>query len=143
MRFEYLCLLIISAILISGCIAGADNVCSEGKCFSVEVADTPGERETGLMNRDYMEPGTGMLFIFESEGRQNFWMKNTLIPLDMIWIDKGHRIVHIESNVPPCESDPCPVYGTTHDALYVLELNAGEAEAAGLKLNSVFEMRLS
>jgi uncharacterized membrane protein (UPF0127 family) len=55
--------------------------------ISVEIADTPTERQTGLMNRKSMDKNSGMLFIFEQDGVYPFWMKNTLIPLDMIWIN--------------------------------------------------------
>ena len=68
-----------------------------------------------------------MLFFFPQSGEYPFWMKNTLIPLDMIWIDDQRRIAHVTSNVPPCKADPCPNYPPNANAKYVLELAAGVA----------------
>ena len=69
-------------------------------------------------------------------------MKDTLIPLDMIWMDSERRIVHIEHNVPPCAADPCPRYPPSGPALYVLEINAGFAAKLGLKVGDTMEFRL-
>jgi hypothetical protein len=69
-------------------------------------------------------------------------MKNTLIPLDMLWIDKDRRIVHIRRNVPPCKDDPCPSYGPDRAGLYVLELAAGASDRFGLKLFDRLEFSL-
>ncbi|MDQ2766457.1 MAG: DUF192 domain-containing protein, partial [Gemmatimonadota bacterium] len=68
----------------------------------IELAADDDTREKGLMFRDRLPDGTGMLFVFPQPGDFPFWMKNTLIPLDMIWIDADHRIVHIAHDVPPC-----------------------------------------
>ncbi len=126
-----LALFFISVVAVSGCISSAGSVCIKGKCFSVEIADTQAGRETGLMNRQHMDPGSGMLFVFENEDVYSFWMKDTLIPLDMVWMDKGGRIVYIERDVQPCEADPCPVYTPPSAALYVLEVNAGISDDYG------------
>ena len=69
-----------------------------------------------------------MLFIFPDEApRRTFWMKNTLIPLDMIWLDKEYTIVHIETDVPPCTTTVCPSYWPLEtQSQYVIELNAWE-----------------
>jgi uncharacterized membrane protein (UPF0127 family) len=69
-----------------------------------------------------------MLFIFEEERIYPFWMKNTLIPLDMIWIDKNGKIIDIQI-AEPCTQDPCRSYTPSGSGLYVLELNAGRAKA--------------
>ena len=76
------------------------------------------------MYRDSLPRQSGMLFVFESEHKHGFWMKNTLIPLDMIWINRDSRIVDIKT-ATPCVSDPCPTYQPIADSLYVLEINAG------------------
>ena len=104
------------------------------KEITAELAVTPKERERGLMFREELNSDQGMLFIFEEEDLYSFWMKNTLIPLDILWLNSHQQIVHIESNVPPCPGDPCPGYTPRYPALYVLELKAGEAEKNNLKL---------
>jgi uncharacterized membrane protein (UPF0127 family) len=105
----------------------------------VEIADTESTRQRGLMFRKSLGPDEGMLFVFDTPGFYPFWMKNTLIPLDMLWLDREGRIVSIASAVPPCRADPCPSYppaaGTT--ALYVLEVNAGFAKQHGVKVGDL------
>ena len=98
-------------------------VCIEDHCFDSEIADSEQEREQWLMNRTYLSTQSGMLFVFPQEGKYSFWMKNTLIPLDMIWIDHHGRVVDIQT-AQPCDSDPCPSYIPSHSGLYVLEVNA-------------------
>jgi len=106
----------------------------DGVSITAELARTDAERQKGLMFRDKLLPDQGMLFVFETEYPYSFWMKSTLIPLDMIWLDKDRTIVHIAKNVPPCKEDPCPSYSPDRPALYVLELAAGSADRLGLKL---------
>jgi uncharacterized membrane protein (UPF0127 family) len=78
------------------------------------------------MYRKSLAEDGGMVFVFDEEGNHSFWMKNTLIPLDMLWIGEDKKIIHIEHNVPPCKADPCPAYGpNATSARYVVELNAG------------------
>lgn len=97
--------------------------------FNVEIADTNAERVRGLMFRKRLAQNRGMLFIFEDDSVRNFWMKNTLIPLDMIFIDSEGKVVSIQKNVPPCEDGTsCPVYSSGVPARYVLEINAGLAQ---------------
>jgi YVTN family beta-propeller protein len=91
----------------------------------VEVPDEPEEWGRGLMFRNHLPSNAGMLFAFSSEESQAFWMKNTIIPLDMIFVDDNSEIVDIIENVPPCEQDPCPLYPSEEPAQYVLEVNAG------------------
>ena len=98
-------------ILLSPTTQQSSNnvVCFGSNCFSVELAKTNAERELGLMNRKELDSNKGMLFIFEKDGIYPFWMKNTLIPLDMIWIDGNYQIVFIAKNVQPCKTLICPV----------------------------------
>jgi len=94
---------------------------------AVEVASDDPTREQGLMYRDHLADDHGMIFLFTQAGEYPFWMKNTLIPLDMIWMDEQHRIVHIARDVQPCKADPCPSYPPNAKATSVLELAAGVA----------------
>lgn len=112
-----------------------------GRVIEVEIAADNETREQGLMFRESVPDGKGMLFIFPTSGEYPFWMKNTMIPLDMIWIDSSDKIVHIERNVPPCVADPCTSYPPHATAIYVLELAAGEAAKNGLKVGDHVKMR--
>lgn len=109
--------------------------------FMLEVADTPQLRQTGLMSRTQMAQNKGMLFIFDRDGIYAFWMKNTLISLDMLWLDANYKVVYIAKNVPPCEeakTPRCPSYSPEVSARYVVELNAGISDAAGIKVGDIF-----
>lgn len=97
----------------------------KGASISVELANTDTKRARGLMFRNRLEKDEGMLFIFDDERRHSFWMKNTYIPLDIIWLNSKKEVVHIEHSAPPCKENPCPTYSTDQPALYVLELNGG------------------
>ncbi|XGV89259.2 MAG: DUF192 domain-containing protein [Limnothrix sp. BL-A-16] len=99
----------------------------------LEVARTPEQQAIGLMFRRSLAPGRGMLFPFEQARLARFWMKNTLIPLDMVFLREG-RVVAIEANVPPCREDPCPSYGPNLWVDAVLELPAGRSAQLGLKV---------
>ncbi|KHO46673.1 MAG: hypothetical protein QS98_C0002G0121 [archaeon GW2011_AR3] len=127
--------------VLSGCSGSLlpdsqDLVCFKEVCFEIERATTPVDRERGLMNRESLDEQAGMLFIFEREGIYGFWMKNTLIPLDIIWINKDGKVVHIAPNAQPCSGEPCTLNEPTAPAKYVLEINAGLAEKLGIKTGS-------
>jgi len=113
-----------------------------GETVTAELAVSPAEREKGLMFRQDLKPDQGMLCLFEEEDEYSFWMKNTLIPLDIIWLNAHRQIVHLEENVPPCLAEPCPSYGPDKKALYVLELKTGRAKELGLKLYDQLEFVL-
>ena len=89
---------------------------------NVEIADDNEERTKGLMLREKLNENEGMLFVFENEGYQAFWMKNTLIPLDIIFIGKDLGIVDIK-NAVPCKEENCALYKSSKPAKYVLEVN--------------------
>jgi len=114
-----------------------NKVCFENKCFLVELATTSEERSNGLMFRNNLEENEGMLFIFTREDYYGFWMKNTLIPLDIVWISKEGKVVHVEENVQPCAEEICNSYYPLSKALYVLEVNSGMASGIqiGYKIN--------
>lgn len=111
-----------------------------GHLINVELADTPEERKTGLMYRESLLQNRGMLFIYENEAIRTFWMKNTLIPLDMIFLNKDFEIVDILEGVPPCEKDPCPIYPSKGEAQYVLEVNSGLSEISGLAVGQTLQV---
>ncbi|MGK2858760.1 MAG: DUF192 domain-containing protein [Thermoanaerobaculia bacterium] len=104
-----------------------------GSKIFVEVVSDPLTRAQGLMFRSSLGSDRGMLFVFPETAVHSFWMKNTLIPLDIIWLDEGGTIVDIARDVPPCKADPCPSYPPKAAARYVLELAAGQAAARGLR----------
>ncbi|MDP3882711.1 MAG: DUF192 domain-containing protein [Candidatus Staskawiczbacteria bacterium] len=116
--------------------------CIKDACFSVELADTNEERELGLMYRTQLDKNRGMLFVFGNKGIYPFWMKNTLIPLDIIWINNDLKVVFINEN-----SQPCPVEGECISvnpevsALYVLEINAGLSKELGIKIGDTLDIK--
>ncbi len=94
-------------------------------CLTVEVAATETARQRGLMFRTHLPADRGMLFVFDTEDFWPFWMKNTRIPLDMIWIGSDKTVAFVLEDVPPCKADPCPTYTPLRKARYVLEVPAG------------------
>ncbi|AKM77892.1 MAG: Protein of hypothetical function DUF192 [Candidatus Wolfebacteria bacterium GW2011_GWE1_48_7] len=105
----------------------------------VELARTPYAWSKGLMFREALPEGGGMLFVFPSETKRSFWMKNTLIPLDMLFIGKDKEIVTIVRGAEPCKDLVCPSYASTADAMYVLEVNAGFVDMYGIQEGDVVE----
>lgn len=112
----------------------APKICFQKNCFYLELATTRAQQTLGLMNRTSLPNNKGMLFIYQEPGIYSFWMKNTLIPLDMIWLDENFNIIYIKKNAQPCLTNQCPSYGPQEKAKYVLELNAGEVEKINLKI---------
>jgi uncharacterized membrane protein (UPF0127 family) len=104
-----------------------------GQRFAIELATTDAARMQGLMNRTHLAADRGMLFVFAESAPQAFWMKNTLIPLDILYFDDARRLVSMQLNVPPCKADPCAVYPSNVPARYVLELAAGTARRLGVR----------
>ena len=100
----------------------------------VEVPDDREEFARGLMFRTHLPWHAGMLFAYEDEETRRFWMKNTLIPLDMVFFDSSSKIIDIKENVPPCKQEECPTYPSKEPAQYVLEVNAGFVQEKGIKL---------
>lgn len=109
-------------------VSGWPQVCYLKDCYSIEIVDTPASRQKWLMFREELDTDAGMLFVFDTPSNYNFWMKNTKLSLDMIWLDKNFKILYINANTPPCTKDPCPTYGPEQAAaLYVLEINGWQA----------------
>lgn len=109
------------------------KVCYKNHCFNVEIAKTQQELASGLMFRKTLDENNGILFVFEKEGRYSFWMKNTLISLDIIWMNKDNKVIFIENSAQPCALKDCPSIDPGVNASYVLEISAGMAEKLGLK----------
>ncbi len=124
---------------VAGCRADIVQVLAPDSApirIAVEVADTPSARALGLMHRESLPPLTGMLFVYEHPQPVAFWMRNTLIPLDMLFIDDRGVIRHVHPGAVPHDETPIP--GATPDdadpdRLLVLEIAGGEAEALGLR----------
>lgn len=112
------------------------TVCVKDACVQVEVVDTDAARQLGLMFRENLPEERGMLFVFETEGRYGFWMKNMRFPIDILWIDKDKRMVDIKSFLKPCvevdepfegghRESSCESYAPSGKAFYALEVKAG------------------
>lgn len=102
--------------------------------FTVELAQTPEEHATGLMHRESMETFSGMLFIYDRPRDVAFWMRNTLIPLDMIFLDETGRVTKVHANAVPLDETPIPSEGPVRA---VLEINGGLSAALGLTPGAV------
>ncbi|MFV1593364.1 DUF192 domain-containing protein [Phaeobacter sp. JH20_36] len=102
--------------------------------FTVEIADTIETRAQGLMHRPHMARGSGMLFVYEMPQRASFWMKNTLIPLDMLFVDSSGTVRHIHHRAIPGDLTPIP----GGDNVYaVLEINGGLAALYGISVGTL------
>ncbi|AHB40578.1 MAG: hypothetical protein ACD_25C00118G0001 [uncultured bacterium] len=95
-----------------------------GVTLKAEVAETKEKLKTGLMFREKLAKNTGMIFIFGMEYTYSFWMKNTLIPLDIIWVNSRMEVVDVSREVPPCVTEKCPTYSPQYPATYVIETPA-------------------
>jgi uncharacterized protein len=106
-----------------------------GQMILLEVARTPEEQSTGLMNRTELAANRGMLFVFSPPRPVSFWMKNTLIPLDMVFVSNG-VVKYVGTQILPCTADPCPSYGPEPkiDIDGVIELRGGRAAELRLKI---------
>ena len=108
--------------------------------IQLEVAETPQQQAIGLMFRESLADDRGMLFPFPSERTARFWMKNVPISLDMIFLN-GDRVVGVASDVPPCEAEPCPVYGPNALVDGVIELRGGRAEELSVEVGDTIEIQ--
>ena len=123
------------AALVACAHASGPSAEIRGHRFDIEIAADDASRQRGLMFRDSMPADHGMLFLFDQPGMLNFWMKNTRIPLDILYFDQNYRLVSAQLRVPPCHGagNDCPTYPSAEPAQYVLELNAGIADKLGIK----------
>ncbi|MFH1473412.1 MAG: DUF192 domain-containing protein [Candidatus Aenigmatarchaeota archaeon] len=135
-----ICLLLIFAYGISG--NKQARVCFESNCFDVSLALTPEERSRGLMFVEHLDDDRGMLFVFDRSGIYPFWMKNTLIPLDIIWLDSDSSVVFISRDTQPCISSTCDSTNPEKQASYVLEINAGISDRMNIDIGDKMTMVL-
>lgn len=138
-------LILISLFLLSGCsffgLFGDSTKTKELTLqtknktikLNVEIADVQEEREKGLMGRDKLEAGKGMLFVFQNEAPRAFWMKNTLISLDVIFFNGRKEVTETIEFMKPCKEAQCPSYNANLPSMYALELPAGFVQEKGVK----------
>lgn len=125
-----------------GCAAGTPYVELKGSKFRVEIADEPEEQTLGLMFRTSLADDKGMLFIFSNEAPRSFWMRNTRIPLDILYFSSQLKLVSMVENAKPCRTRTCPAYPSAGPAMYVLELNAGKAAELDVAPGDVLVLHL-
>ena len=106
-----------------------------GAVVAAEVADTPALREKGLMLRESLCEACGMLFVFQEPASHPFWMKNTLIPLDLVYMNESFGVVEL-AQLQPCKKDPCEQYIPSKAVLHVLEVNEGFASRHNISVGS-------
>ena len=117
------------------------EVILSGHRFQVEIADTDAAREHGLMDRTHLAADHGMLFVYSEPRIRLFWMKDTLIPLDILFFDAHKRLINASADTPPCKTRTCPTYASRAPAQYVLELNAGIAEQLRLTPGALLQIQ--
>jgi uncharacterized membrane protein (UPF0127 family) len=116
-----------------------------GKVLQTEVMVNNEDRAMGLMFRPSLPLDHGMLFLFEQPDFHGIWMKNCKFPIDILWLDGGHKVVHLAEKVPPCtakEDKDCEVYHPIARASYVVELNAGQARREKALVGSTVTFKL-
>jgi len=135
-------LLLLLASTVSAAPAVIPLKLPSGKVLQVEIMANDEDRAMGLMFRPSLPSDHGLLFVFQQADFHGFWMKNCRFPIDMVWLDESRRVVYVAEGVPPCPSEPCPVYSPMQRAVYVVEMGAGQArrEKAALGSTLVFQL---
>lgn len=108
----------------------------------VEIADSPGERSRGLMGVESMPANEGMAFIFDEPVLSPFWMKDTLFPLSIAFVDQENRVIGVR-DMQPCEADPCPTYGVDEPYVLAIEANLGWFDDHGIGAGDRADLRVS
>jgi hypothetical protein len=122
-----------------GASAGPRVAMPSGAVYRLELARTPEEQALGLMYRESLPERAGMIFLFDAADLHRFWMKNTMIPLDMIWMDESGKVIYVSANTPPCKADPCATYGPESPARQVLEIAGGLAARENITAGSTLK----
>lgn len=133
MFFGIIILILFLSMVIAFFSKNKNKVCVNNNCFEVEVALTLREKSRGLMFKQELAENAGMFFIYDKEDIYSFWMKNMNFPLDIIWINRDKKIVHIEKNLQPCQDDNCQGVKSKEKAMYILEINSGLTEKLKIK----------
>ena len=112
-----------------------------GQVIKAETMITSAQLSRGMMYRTSLAPDHGMLFAHATPGSYSYWMYQTLIPLDIIWMDSQHHIIQMVLNAQPCKTEPsaCAQYRSSKPAQFVLELSGGTARKYGLELNQTIQ----
>lgn len=136
--------LLLSLFLVASCSAdqGANvvDLTLNGKLYHIEIADTQSRKNRGLMYRQSIEKNAGMLFPYDAPVHLNIWMKNTLIPLAVLWLDDQARIIY-RKILQPCRTAHCPSFGPEQRSMYALELHPAELNRfkVGEQLQAILE----
>lgn len=147
LHYSFLFFLIV--LFLTGCCAKVPHLIidtdSESLKIQIERVVSDEAKRKGLMGREFLADGTGMLFIYPADVNPVMWMKGMLIPLDMVFIDKYFKIIHIEQNLQPCEAQDdsqCALYRSPFPSSYVLELPAGFVSHNGIALGNQITLPL-
>ena len=137
--FDLSLTLVLMVLVLSSCTAITGNYVvvdtgEEEHTFQVEIADEDRERYQGLKYRTQISEQGGMFFVFPDKSTKSFWMKDTYVPLDIIFINEELEVVNIE-HAEPCEVKDCPTYESKRPVKYVLEIKGGLAEELGIEKN--------
>ena len=131
---------LLGAFFLNKTFSDTTNILINNHVFNVELAISATERSRGLMHRKSLAPNSGMLFIYSKPQIISFWMKETLIPLDLIFFDANGQLIEIHHNIQPCEVTTCKTYTNKKPAQFALELAGGAAKKFGIKAGSGFSI---
>ena len=145
-------ILLTGALVITVACGGADEtpgrptsaVSFEGNdaVLYVAVAETAQARRKGLMGVEKLPADEGMAFVFDEPSSSTFWMKDTLIPLSIAFVDGNGRVIGVR-DMQPCKADPCPTYGVDEPYVLAIEANLGWFDEAGIEVGDRAELRVS
>ena len=115
---------------------------ASGAVLYVAVADTAQEQQRGLMGVETLPADEGMAFVFDEPANSTFWMKDTLIPISIAFVDESSRVIGVR-DMQPCEADPCPTYGIDEPYVLAIEANLGWFDRAGIEGGDHAELKVS
>ena len=140
---KYLLFFVLLFFLVSSCGDSGKTIvihtATSDVSVNIEIADSAAEEAIGLMYRTSMEENHGMLFVFDDVEQRTFWMKNTKIPLDILFIGADNKVVDIKENFQPCTTDQCEMY-TSKPTNTALEVNAGFVAVHGIAVGDKVDL---